>query len=150
MADIEEILEEFEGEDTIEKFEEMMHQVSKWVIDEREGSNLDEMIMDFGDDGGLFFFHTQNPKELDSQTTDLVRAFMQTTQPVHLTRDIVEDNYQEFTKANVRNELETQFNEFLGISFSDMIVSNFEENLDFDTGDRKPGEKTQPSDQTTL
>jgi len=116
------VLDEFEGDNTHRQLEKLLSATNKWAT-EREDGGIDEIMMDFGQNGGLFFF--TNNESLTSDT-NIHRAFMELTEELWLDDEIVEDNFGEVTAETVGKELGHQIEEF-GISrdFSESMKEAF-------------------------
>jgi len=122
----ENVLDQFEGDNTHRQLEKLLSVTNKWAT-EREDGGIDEIMMDFGQNGGLFFF-TNN----ESLTSDanIHRAFMELTEELWLDDEIVEDNFDEITAETVGKELGHQIEEFgIAWDFSESMKNAFQSAL---------------------
>lgn len=123
LEDFEEnVLSEFEADNTHRKLEKLLSVVNEWAT-EREEGGIDSLMMDYGQNGGLFFL--TNNESLASEV-NIHRALMEVTEELWLDDDIVEDNHGEVTPQTVAAELSHQIEEFgIGWNFSESMKEAF-------------------------
>lgn len=120
---------------------------------------LTGQIIDFSEEGGIFFFSDPDNNSLQNHNIDFVRAFLSTSRQLMVDEDTAEErimeNSGEITPESIRGFFEEEINFFFGRGLKQSFLDNYQQILEdrelkSEFKNAKPGYKKQPESQQTL